>query len=275
VLRIIQLHLRVGTQEDPARHAVERRLVRQAATDEVRRELRCGQGRLAFAGRWVAFSIVCDALQRLLALRDECRHVTTSMVAHLRSVALELGRRATRDGLLADRDDIFFLSWEELAQILTDRHRDWRGITLARRVERESNGRLDAPDLLGGEGATDRAPGLPDDQLGDDLFGFGVSPGTVTGTVKLLRSAEDARHLVGEIVVCPAMEPTLTPVFPLVRGMIAEMGGLLSHAAILAREYGLPAVVNVPQAARRLRDGDRVELDGTTGRVRLLGRAAG
>ena len=95
----------------------------------------------------------------------------------------------------------------------------------------------------------------------------------MTGTVKILRSMTELERLSGEIVVSPAIEPTLTPLFPLAGGMIAEMGGLLSHAAILAREHGLPAVVSVPDATRRLHDGDRVELDGTTGRIRVLERA--
>ena len=106
------------------------------------------------------------------------------------------------------------------------------------------------------------------------MAGFGVSPGTVTGSVRIFRSVAELRVDPGDIVVLAAMEPTLTPIFPLVRGMIAEMGGLLSHASILAREYGVPTVVSVPEATQRLHDGDRVEMDGTTGRIRVLRRAA-
>jgi pyruvate,water dikinase len=272
LLRLIQLYIRAGAV-DPARHAAERFLVRQSATDEVRQALREGRGRLAFGARWIVFSIVCDSLQRLLALRDECRHVTTFMVAHLRRVALEIGSRAVRGGLLARPDDVFFIKWEELPRILLERHRDWRGLALGRRRERERHERLEAPDLLGSEGAADDVAGTPSDWLEDEILGFGVSPGTVTGSVKVLRSGDKIRHLSGEIVVFPAIEPTLAPLFPLVGGMVAEMGGLLSHAAILAREYGLPAVVSVRNATRRLRDGDRVELNGTTGRIRVLKRA--
>ena len=272
LLRLIQLYIRAGAV-DPAGHAAERFLVRQSATDEVRQALREGRGRLAFGARWIVFSIVCDSLQRLLALRDECRHVTTFMVAHLRRVALEIGRRAVRGGLLARPDDVFFIKWEELPRILLERHRDWRGLALGRRRERERHERLEAPDLLGSEGAADDVAGTPSDWLEDEILGFGVSPGTVTGSVKVLRSGDKIRHLSGEIVVFPAIEPTLAPLFPLVGGMVAEMGGLLSHAAILAREYGLPAVVSVRNATRRLRDGDRVELNGTTGRIRVLKRA--
>ena len=270
VLKLIQLYVRAGTPQDPVRHVAERRRVREAARARVRRELRRGRGRLHFLTRWLAFVIVCDALQRLLALRDECRHITTMLVAHLRRLTLEIGRRATRHDRLAGRDDAFFVTWEELPRVLAEPDRDWRGLVLQRRHERERNARLEAPDLLAGDHALEPVSAA----AGADLIGFGVSPGIVTGTVKVLRSIEGVGRLAGEIVVFPTIEPTLTPVFPLVGGLIAEMGGLLSHAAILAREYGLPAVVNVRDATRRLRDGDRVEIDGTSGRVRVLERRA-
>jgi phosphohistidine swiveling domain-containing protein len=269
VFRLIQLYVRAGAAPDAERHAAERRRIRDAATEEVHRALRPGRGRLAFALRWTVFSIVRDALQRLLALRDECRHVTTMMVAHLRGVALEIGRRAARDGLLTSREDVFFLTWEELPGVLAERKRDWRATVLARRRERERNRGVEAPDLLGAGVARDDA-GAGD---GADLAGLGVSPGVVNGAIRVLRSGEEIRQLSGEIVVLPTMEPTLTPIFPLVGGLVTEMGGLLSHAAILAREYGLPAVVGVHDATRRLRDGDRVQLDGTTGQIRILGRS--
>ena len=76
-----------------------------------------------------------------------------------------------------------------------------------------------------------------------------------------------------EILVVVVMDPALTPLFPLLRGMIAEMGGLLSHASILAREYGLPAVVNVHGATQKLHDGDKVELNGSTGTICVLEQA--
>ena len=269
VLRVIRLYARAEAREDPERHARERRRVREQATDEVRRALAEDRSWVAFRWRWLAFSIVCRALQRLLALRDQCRHVTTALVAHLRRVALELGRRAVDARILSRPDDVFFLTFEELPRLLIEPARDWKALALGRRRERDQNAGLEAPDLLRGGRAAERE-GAP---AGDDLVGFGVSPGLVTGTVKILRSVTELERLSGEIVVSAAIEPTLTPLFPLAGGMIAEMGGLLSHAAILAREYGLPAVVSVPDATRRLHDGDRVELDGTTGRIRVLERA--
>jgi pyruvate,water dikinase len=273
LFRLIQPYVSAGMWSEPARHAADRRRIRLAATDEVRRALGDGQGWLGSAGRRMVFAIVCDALQRLLALRDECRHVTTMMVAHLRRVTLEIGRRAARTGALAAADDVFFVSWEELPRVLATPELDWRAITLGRRQERDRYAELDAPDLLADGRDAGGLAEARDERLAD-LVGLGVSPGTVTGRIKIFRSIEDLRPMSGDIVVFRAIEPTLSPVFPLVGGMIAEMGGLLSHAAILAREYGLPMVVSVRAATRRLRDGDRIELDGTTGRIRVLEQAA-
>jgi phosphohistidine swiveling domain-containing protein len=227
-----------------------------------------------FALQWGLLSIVCTALQRLLAQRDENRHVTTLLVAHLRHLALEIGQRAMREGRLAAAADIFFVSWDELPAVLADRDRDWRSVVSERRDERLGDALVAAPDLLrGDEPAEDDVTRSSE---GDELQqGLGVSPGTVIGTVKVVRSAEDLQTLRGEIVVMPAIEPSLASIFPIVGGLVAEMGGILSHVAILAREYGLPAVVNVKNATRTLRDGDRVELNGTTGRVRVLGRRLG
>ena len=90
----------------------------------------------------------------------------------------------------------------------------------------------------------------------------------------MVRSEREVPQLDGsEILVVGVMDPALTPLFPLLRGMIAEMGGLLSHASILAREYGLPAVVNVHGATQKLHDGDKVELNGSTGTICVLEQA--
>ena len=263
LLRIVQRYMRSDTLEAPERHVIRRHAIQQAAKTEVRKTL-------GFA-RWLVFSTVCSALQRLLGQRDENRHVTTLLVAHLRRIVLEIGRRAQRAGLVDERDDIFFLLWDELPGVL-DSDRDWRQIVSQRRQERTRNQDVRATDLLLGDASEPPASASTAD---DGLAGLGVSAGTVTGRVKIVHSVRDVPQLSGDILVVSAIEPSLTPLFPLVSGVIAEMGGLLSHGAILAREYGLPAVVNVTDATRRLKDDDRVEVNGMTGRVRVLGRGHG
>jgi len=270
LLRVIQAYLRSTSVENPDRHEAERKRIRRAARDEVRLALRAGRSWSTFAQQWGLVSIVCAALQRLLAQRDENRHVTTLLVAHLRRLALEIGRRAVRDGRLAAADDIFFVLWDELPAVLADGDRNWRSIVSERRQARGRDALIEAPDLLRGDEPVD-ANELARSSEDDDLrLGLGVSPGTVIGTVKIVASPADLETLDGEIVVMDAIEPSLASIFPIVRGLVAEMGGILSHVAILAREYGLPAVVNVKDATRTLRNGDRIELNGTTGRIRVL-----
>src|SRR5262249_16269617 len=155
-------YVRAGTWTEPVTHAEERRRIREAATEKVRAALHRGRGRVAFATRWLAFSIVCAALRRLVALRDECRHVTTMMGAHLRRVALEIDRRAVRDGTLAAHGDVFFLTWGELPRILSERGFDWRRVSRGRRRERERNEQVEAPDLLAGDSARPAALELSD-----------------------------------------------------------------------------------------------------------------
>jgi rifampicin phosphotransferase len=275
LLRVIQAYLRVPALESPDRHEADRRRIRQVAKREAHLSLRADRPWSTFAVQWMVLSVVCTALQRLLADRDENRHVTTLLVAHLRRVALEIGHRAARDGRLAVPDDVFFVLWDELPTLLADRDRDWRPVVAERRREQARYETVTAPDLLQGDEPVEDRTAAANPETRGNLMGFGVSPGTVTGTVKLIRSAADLRTLGGEIAVLAAIEPSLASIFPVVSGLVAEIGGVLSHAAILAREYGLPAVVNVKDVMRHLHDGDRIELNGTTGRIRLLGRESG
>jgi pyruvate,water dikinase len=102
------------------------------------------------------------------------------------------------------------------------------------------------------------------------LSGLPISIGTVTGTVRLIRSAADwSKVLPGEILVVPVIDPGLAPLFGLAGGLIAEMGGTLSHGAIIAREYGLPTIANVESAMVRLSDGVQVTLDAGSGTIRI------
>ncbi len=103
------------------------------------------------------------------------------------------------------------------------------------------------------------------------LRGLGVSAGRAQGTARVIRQPQEFGLLQpGDILVCPATDPSWSPLFPLVRGLVVEIGGQLSHGSIVAREYSIPAVVNIPQATGRIPDGATIELDATAGTVRLI-----
>lgn len=103
------------------------------------------------------------------------------------------------------------------------------------------------------------------------LHGAVGSPGTVTAAARIVRGPSDfPAAQPGEIIVCPYTDPAWTPLFAIAAGVITETGGVLSHAAIVAREYGIPAILGVPDALRRIRDGQLIELDGAAGTITLL-----
>ncbi len=112
---------------------------------------------------------------------------------------------------------------------------------------------------------------LPDPEPTDSfLQGLPASPGRSRGTARLIRRLEEATRLSkGDILVTQGTNPGWTPVFPLVSGIILEVGGQLSHGAIIAREYGIPAVINVAGAMHFIQDGQTIEVDGSSGRVYL------
>ena len=103
------------------------------------------------------------------------------------------------------------------------------------------------------------------------LRGTGASAGVVTGPARVTLSQDDfGRIEPGDVIVCPSSNPSWVPVFTIAAGLVTNTGGVLSHAAVVAREFGLPAVVGTGDATTRIADGRLVEIDGTTGIVRLL-----
>lgn len=131
-------------------------------------------------------------------------------------------------------------------------------------------GTITAPVAIGPDGTPVAEPML----AGDALHGTGASGGRVRGRARLIRSiAEAARLEPGDIMMAAATDPGWTAIFPLASGLVIEVGGQPSHGAIVAREYGIPAVVNVPGAMQTIREGRLIEVDGMTGRVALVSNA--
>ena len=102
------------------------------------------------------------------------------------------------------------------------------------------------------------------------MSGSPVSPGLVEGKTRVVLNPHNANLSPGEILVCPGTDPAWTPLFLAAGGLVMEVGGMMTHGAIVAREYGIPAVVGVDRATTRLRTGQRIRLDGTSGQILLL-----
>ena len=177
----------------------------------------------------------------------------------MRRLALEAGRRMVAAGLLAEPGEVALLGFDELLGWLRGEPVDVAGV-----VERRRRAR---PRALAAW-QPERDPVKP----GSGMTGVAASPGVISGPVRIIAGpAEFARLRPGDVLVCQATDPAWTPLFASASAVVAETGGLLSHAAIVAREYGIPAVLGVLEVTTRLHDGQVVTVDGGAGRVRTEG----
>lgn len=238
---------RLSELEDPSLLAREQTHAADAALSELRRRHR-GFEREAL----VRTTLLA---RRYLALREEQRFAFDRLMAALQTRTLELG------SALGLGEDIRWLQWHEVQSF--DDLDDVSGL-IARRKKQwaEDAAAAEPPIFLVGD------EGIAVQRSGRTLEGLGISPGRATGSVRIVRSLREAGRLqAGEILVARATDPGWTPLFLLASGVILEMGSMLSHGAVVAREYRLPAVVNVEGALDHLEDGQRVTVDGGRGVV--------
>lgn len=218
-------------------------------------------------------SVLAYAL-RFLVIRDDERHYIDRATYAKKRAFAELGRRLVERGLLANADDHYFLTYEELLELFAGRAT--RRLVEARvRGRRRQFERFQAkqyqPPLYLRDGEEHREEvDVAAVQDGSQLAGIGTSRGIVTGTARVVHDLKDiGRVRAGEILVTNSTDPGWTPVFAVISGLVLETGGMLAHGSCLSREYGLPALT-VANATRLIPDGATITVDGGTGRVSLV-----
>jgi phosphohistidine swiveling domain-containing protein len=234
---------------------------------ELERALAALPGPLARA----SFRRALARLRRFTFEREEMRDRSSRVYAVIRRWALEAGRRLAAAGALPDAGAVFALRHDQLLAALEGRLAPAEVTRLARAGERRlrSYRSFANPNEIGATHAL--APARPA-AAGPVLHGTGCSPGHARGPARVIRSLEEAARLApGDVLVAPFTDPGWTPLFPGLAAVVTETGGLLSHAAVIAREYGIPAVLSVPGATRRIPDGATVVVDGGGGTVALDG----
>lgn len=210
------------------------------------------------------------ALGRLLAsysdytaLRENVKYRLMEGYAMLRHTFLEIGANLAASGVIEDAADIFFLTPSEMLAPMTREERAGRARELiaARKKQHADWESHEAPDLIAGGGPVGASES-------EGLIGIGCSPGRVEGVARVLYDVSEADTLrPGEILVAPHTDPGWTLLFLSCKAVVTEIGGFLSHGATVAREYGIPAVVNVKGATARIQTGDLIQVDGTNGRI--------
>jgi rifampicin phosphotransferase len=215
------------------------------------------------------------AIKQYYIWREQVRSDLVRVLAAARQWHLVLAARFVERGWIARRDDYFLLHLDEIEGVIERgvAPAGLRAIVDERIATRERQRTIQMP-LLMRESELPlliRTSALLGESGGDELTGLPVSRGCVEAEVVVVRDPGDfARMKRGAILVAPATDPSWTPLFTLASGIIVEVGGVLSHASTIAREYGLPAVANVRQATKRLRTGERVRLDAINGVVQRL-----
>ena len=246
---------------DQAPAAVERRRAAEAA--EAERILMSALSALSGARRPGA-RLLLRIVRHFMPLRETGRAAFLRAIDGARAAARSLGTNLHHDGVLKDPDDVFFLTMDELSGMLPP---DVADVVAERRARFDEYRTFDLPDAW--TGRPEPMPIAEDPSGGSaDLSGFAVSPGVVEGPVRVVSGAEELDSLEpGEILVCPSTDPSWSLAFVLAAGLAIDVGGPLSHGAIVAREMGVPCVINTRVGTRVLRTGDRVRLDGGAGTV--------
>lgn len=204
----------------------------------------------------------------LIGIREHPKYYIVQNLDLVKAAILEESDRLVEAGVFEKREDIFWFSLREIREIVATQQVDVKRIA-ERNEAYERNKQLNPPRVLTSEGeiiqgitSTDLPPGA--------LAGSPVSAGVVEGRARVVLHLEEAKMDRGDILVTPYTDPSWTPLFPLAAGLVSEVGGLMTHGAVVAREYGIPAVVGVDDATRIIKDGQQIQVDGTQGFVKVL-----
>ena len=222
--------------------------------------------------KWKIFSLVLEFARKYIIFRENQRFNLDNWITMNRKIFLSIGRIFYEQKILNDPSDIFFLRKNEIHRIA----RHSASSTEVERIKQAAkerkkefllNENLTPPKFLIGTQESD----VPSQSLEAMLHGIPASQGVHSGLVRVLDRIEDIWQVrTGEILVVPRTDPGWTPVFRMIGGLITETGGLLSHGAVVSREYGIPAVTNIPNACRIFKTGQTVTIDGSKGTVTTI-----
>jgi pyruvate,water dikinase len=252
-----------------------------------------GAGKRRFEqGRQAALKTEQEVLERLRALPDgeQKARETKRMIDRVRTFAgyreypkygkvsrdfvykqalMEEAERLVQAGVLREKEDIYYLRFEEIQHVARANRVDDQLIRRRKDAFRSYQA-LTPPRVLTSEGEAVTGSYRRADLPAGALVGLAVSAGIIEGRARVILDMANADLEAGDILVTAFTDPSWTPLFVAIKGLVTEVGGLMTHGAVIAREYGLPAVVGVENATRLIRDGQRIRVHGTDGYVEIL-----
>ena len=210
-----------------------------------------------------------DRVRTFIGYREYPKYTMVSRYFVYKQALLEEAGRLVRAHVLCEKEDIFYLTFQELHDVVRTNQVDDQLIRQRKDAFR-SHLALTPPRVLTSDGEVIAGAYRRDDLPAGALVGIPVSAGTIEGRARVILDMADADLEAGDILVTAYTDPSWTPLFVAIKGLVTEVGGLMSHGTVIAREYGLPAVVGVEHATRLIRDGQRIRVYGTDGYVEIL-----
>jgi rifampicin phosphotransferase len=266
ILKFVRSHITQMDKIDPVRNlataAKQRREIEQQCRLQLKNPI-----------RRMIFNHLLIRSQQGSIFRENIKNEAIKLLTAMRKLLIELGKRLADKGVLESADDVFFLRQEEIAPVVNGRADfDIHQVVAVRRAEYDKNSSVTSPDVVFGKFDSDSYIPDTEDEQREVLSGLGVSPGKATGKARvILRADTEEQLLAGEILVAPFTDPGWTPYFVPAAAIVMDEGGVISHGSIVAREYGLPAVVNVGNGTRIIKTGQTIQVDGDHGVVRIIG----
>ena len=206
-----------------------------------------------------------------LGLREHPKYMLVQVLEQAREIALTAGKRLADAGKLDRADDVWFLTWDELVE--ADERSTVPDTIASRRTAFALDQKRQPPLVLASDGEIPTVSARGDVPEGA-IAGMGASAGVVEGPARVvLDPAAEVLHA-GEILIAPFTDPGWTPLFTHAAGLVTEVGGVMTHGSVIARELGIPAVVGAAGATTRIRTGDLVRVDGNRGYVEVIPREA-
>lgn len=210
-----------------------------------------------------------DLLRNFIGYREYPKYGMVHRYFVYKQALLQEAEQLVQANVLHDKEDIYYLTFEELRDVVRTNTLDYQIID-TRKAEYNVYKKLTPPRVITSDGEIVAGAYKRDHLPADAMVGLAVSSGVIEGRARVILNMEDANLEEGDIVVTLFTDPSWTPLFVSIKGLVTEVGGLMTHGAVIAREYGLPAVVGVENATKLIKDGQRIRVNGTDGYVEIL-----
>lgn len=212
---------------------------------------------------------VISLLRNFIGYREYPKYVMMNRYFAYKQALLQEAEKLVQANVIHAQEDIYYLTFDELREVVRTNQLDYR-IIVKRKDEYKAYEKLTPPRVITSDGEIIAGGYKRENFPAAALIGLPVSSGVAEGRARVILNMEDADLEEGDILVTPYTDPSWTPLFVSIKGLVTEVGGLMTHGAVIAREYGLPAVVGVENATKLIKDGQRIRVHGTEGYIEIL-----